>query len=173
MRVTSGSPLLLTKSLEAALATVNPRLDLTFRPFSDQLHASLTRERVMALLAGFFGVIALLLAGLGLYGVSAYAVSRRRAEIGIRLALGAAPRGVIRLVLGRIASLVIVGIIGGTVTSLWGSTFLRGLIYDMPPDDPAMLASAAVLLFATAVLSTWLPARRAAQIDPSILLRED
>ena len=173
VRAKSGPPLLLMKSLETAIATVEPRLDLTFQPFADQLHASLTRERLMAQLAGFFGAIALLLAGLGLYGVTAYAVSRRRAEIGIRLALGAAPRGVIRLVLARMALLVSVGIMAGAVASFWGSTFLRGLIYDLPPNDPTTLACAALLLVAMAAASTWLPARRAARIDPSILLRED
>jgi putative ABC transport system permease protein len=173
VRAKTGSPLLLTKSIEAAIATVNPHLTLTFQPFADRIYASLTRERLMAQLAGFFGVIALLLAGLGLYGVTAYAVSRRRAEIGIRLALGAAPWGVIRLVLARMSFLVSVGILVGSTASLWGSRFVRGLIYDMPPDDATTLAGAALLLLAMAALSSWLPARRAAQIDPSVLLRED
>jgi ABC-type antimicrobial peptide transport system permease subunit len=77
---------------------VNPDLTWTFRPLADQIDASIARERITAMLAGFFGVLALLLAGLGLYGVTAYSVSRRRSEIGIRMALGASPTNVVRLV---------------------------------------------------------------------------
>src|SRR5712691_2011812 len=110
VRARTGSPMTLIRSVAAAAATVNPQLALTFRPLADQIDASLTQERVVAMLAGFFGALALLLAGLGLYGVTAYAVSRRRAEIGIRMALGVAPAGVVRLVLARVTLLVAIGV---------------------------------------------------------------
>jgi ABC-type antimicrobial peptide transport system permease subunit len=163
----------LRKSLEQAITTVDPHIVLTFRSLSDQWHASLTRERVMAQLAGFFGAIALLLAALGMYGVTAYAVSRRRGELGIRLALGAAPREVIRLVLARTSSLVAAGILAGIAVSVWGSTFVTGLIYGVPAADPLTLAGAALVLVAVGVAASWAPARRAARIDPGILLREN
>jgi putative ABC transport system permease protein len=108
----SGSPAALAKSVAASIASVDAQLAVTFRTVDDQVNDSLARERVMATLAGFFGAVALLLAALGLYGVTAYAVARRRLEIGIRIALGAAPAGVVRLVLSRVTMLVAVGIVG-------------------------------------------------------------
>ena len=172
VRAKAGSPVLLTKSLETAIAGVNPQLALTFRSLDDQLHASLARERLMAQLAGFLGGVALLLAGLGLYGVTAYAISRRRAEIGIRLALGAAPCGVVRLVLARVSLLVGGGIAVGSAVSLWAWQFVDGLLYGLPPRDPATLLGAAFVLTAIGALAGWLPARRAGRIDPAAVLRE-
>jgi len=173
VRAQDGPPLLLRKSLEQAITTVDPHLVLTFQPLSDQWHASLTRERLLAQVAGFFGAIALLLAALGLYGVTAYAVSRRRSELGIRLALGAAPRQVMRLVLARTSSLVAAGILAGTAVSVWGSTFVAGLIYGVPAADPLTLGGAALVLVAVSVAASWAPARRAGRIDTGILLREN
>jgi predicted permease len=173
VRVQSGSPLLLRKSVEHAIATVDPHIVLTFQSLSHQWHTSLTRERLMAQLAGFFGAVAVLLSALGMYGVTAYAVSRRRGEIGIRLALGATPRGVIRLILGRTSSLVVIGIVAGVAVSFWGARFVAGLIYDVPATNPATLASAALVLVAIGMVASWAPARRAARIDPATLLREN
>ena len=172
VRPRTGSPARLTKSVASAIGTVNPQLAVTYRPLADQVHASLTQERLMAQLAGFFGALALLLAGLGLYGVTAYAVSRRRAEIGIRLALGAAPSGVIGLVLGRVSLLVGAGIAVGAALSLWASRFAAGLIHGLQPRDPATLIGAALVLSSVATLAAWLPARRASRIDPIAVLRE-
>ena len=98
---------------------MNSGVAITFRPIEDQIDAALTQERLVATLSGFFGVLALLLAALGLYGVTAYAVSRRRAEIGLRMALGAAPSGVVSMVLGRVSLLVGLGVVGGLAASLW------------------------------------------------------
>jgi putative ABC transport system permease protein len=172
VRARNGPPLFLRKSLDQAITTVDPHIVLTFSALSDLWHASLTRERVMAQLAGFFGAIALLLAALGMYGVTAYAVSHRRGELGIRLALGAEPRQVVRLVLARTTSLIAVGILAGTAASVWGSTFVARLIYGVPPADPLTLTSAVLVLVAMGVTASWAPARRAARIDPGILLRE-
>jgi putative ABC transport system permease protein len=161
-----------TRAIAAAVGTVNPDLPVTFRPLADHVHAALTQERLTARLAAFFGALALLLAALGLYGVTSYAVSGRRTEIGIRLALGAGPATIIGWVLGRVSRQVGAGIALGAALSLWASTFVAGLIYGVPPRDPATLAAAAILLSAIAAFAAWLPARRAARIDPIAVLRE-
>ena len=171
VRPRTGSPAVLTRSVAEAAAEVNPDLVLTFRPLADQVRGSLTQQRLLAQIAGFFGGIGLLLAGIGLYGLASYAVTRRQNEIGIRMALGAAPAAVLRVVLTRTAAFVAVGIAGGIGISLWASQFTDRLIYGLPPRDPAMLAGAALILLAAGILATWLPARRAVRLDPVAALR--
>jgi putative ABC transport system permease protein len=172
VRAAIGPPALLSRSVAAAMTAVNPDFALTFRTMSDSIDASLTQERVVAMLSGFFGGLALLLAGLGLYGVTAYAVARRRTEIGIRMALGAAPGGVVRLVLTRVVLLIAAGIALGAGLGAWAAQFVASLLYGLEPRDPATLAAAAITLAATGTLAGWLPARRAARIDPAAALRE-
>jgi ABC-type antimicrobial peptide transport system permease subunit len=124
------------------------------------------------MLSGFFGGLALLLAGIGLYGVTAYSVGRRRREIGIRMALGARPASVVRMVVSRVALLVGIGILIGTAVSLWAAQFVDKLLFGLKPRDPLTLAAAAFVLVAVGALAGWLPARRAARIDPAAVLRE-
>jgi predicted permease len=173
VRAHTGPPELLTKSVAAAVAEVDPQLALTFRPLATQIHAALTRERLMAQLAGALGALALILAGLGLYGVTAYAISRQRTEIAVRIAMGALPGRVITLVLARAWLLVGLGIAAGTAISLWASRFVGGLIHGLSPHDPETLVGAAVLLCAMGTAAAWLPARRAARMDPVAVLREN
>jgi putative ABC transport system permease protein len=172
VRSSSRSPALLTRSVAAALRTVNPDLTLEFRPLTTIVDESLAQDRLVAALAGFFGALALLLAGLGLYGVTAYAVAQRRAEIGIRMALGAQPAGVIRLVLSRVAWLVALGVMIGVSVSAWASRFVASLVYGLAPRDPATLIGATVTLATIATLAGWLPAYRASRVDPAEVLRE-
>ena len=171
VRATAGAPALLARSVSAAIASVNPDLALTFRPLADQVNASLTQERVVAMLSGFFGALALLLAGLGLYGVTSYAVSRRRTEIGIRMALGAAPAGVVRLVLSRVPLLVGLGVLVGAGLSIWASQFVSTLLYGLEPRDPITLGGSAIVLATVGALAGWLPAHRASRIDPAQVLK--
>jgi len=152
---------------------VNPELALTFRPLSGQIDASLTQERVLAQLAGFFGVVALVLAGLGLYGVTSYAVNRRRTEFGVRMALGATPGSVVALVLARACILVLLGLVIGATASMWASKFVALLLYGVDPRQPSTVACAAGLLAAVAGVAAWLPARRGARIDPAVTLRSE
>ena len=172
VRAASGSPALLTRSVADAILGVNRDLALTFRPLSDQIGAAMTQERLVAMLSGFFGALALLLAGLGLYGVTSYAVTRRRAEIGIRMALGAPPASVVRLVLTRVALLVGIGVLVGAGVTLWASTFVATLLYGLEPHDPATIVGSAVVLAAVGALAGWLPAQRASRIDPAEVLRD-
>jgi putative ABC transport system permease protein len=172
VRAAGGSAALLTKSLAAALTPVHRDLAITFRPLADQVNAALVQERVVAMLSGFFGGLALLLSALGLYGVTSYAVSRRRTEIGIRMALGAAPAGVVRLVLRRVVMLVAIGVIVGAAVSLWAAHLVTTLLFGLQPRDPATLAAAIAVLAVIGALAGWLPARRASRIDPARVLRE-
>jgi ABC-type antimicrobial peptide transport system permease subunit len=170
IRASAGSPALLARSVAASIARVNPQLTVTFRPLADQVDDSLARERVLATLAGFFGGLALLLAALGLYGVTAYAVTRRRTEIGIRMALGAAPAGVVRLVLSRVTMLI--GVLVGAGISLWASKFVASLLFGLEPRDPLTVLGAIATLAAVGGFAGWLPAWRASRIDPADVLRE-
>jgi predicted permease len=174
VRAEGGSPALLTRSLASALTAVDANVTLTFRPFRDTVRAVTSQERVVAMLSAFFGGLALLLAGLGLYGVMSYAVSRRRTEIGIRMALGAGPAGAVRLVLRRVAILVGVGVAAGAVLAVWAGQFVAatGLLFGLEPRDPATLAGSAVVLATIGAMAGYLPARRASRIDPARILRE-
>jgi putative ABC transport system permease protein len=172
VRAVAGSPALLTRSIVAAVGNVDPHLSLTFRPFSEQVGASVMRERIVAWLSGFFGGLALLLAGIGLYGVTSYAVSRQRTEIAVRMALGAEAKGVVRLVLFRALRLVTIGLLIGSAVSLWASRFVGSLLFGLEPGDLPTLVAAAAILAGICVLAAGLPARRASRIDPAQVLRE-
>jgi predicted permease len=173
VRSRTGSPAMLRTAVAASVGRVNPDLSLTFRVLADQVNASLRQERLVATLSGFFGALALLLAGLGLYGVTSYAVSRRRTEFGIRMALGAPPSRIVQLVLWRVALLVGAGVTVGAIVSLWASKFVASLLYGLEPRDPGTFASAVIVLTLVAAFAAWVPARRASRTDPAITLRCD
>ena len=168
----AGSPAALTRSLAAAISDVDPDLSLTFRPLAAYIDGALVRERLLAMLSGFFGALALLLAGIGLYGMTAYTVSQRRAEIGIRMTLGARASEIVRLMLRKVALPVGVGLAAGSALSLWASKYVTSLLYGLDGRDPATLAGAVLFLAAVAAFAAWLPARRAAGIDPARVLRD-
>jgi putative ABC transport system permease protein len=162
----------LMKSLVSTVSGVDPTLSLSVLPFDRQVRALMTRERLVAILSASFGGLALLLACVGLYGVTAYAVSRRRTEIGIRMALGASASLVLRLVLGRAVLLVLAGVVIGGGVSLWAARYVGSLLYGLEPRDPATFVGAALVMSAIGVVAAWLPARRAARIDPARVLRD-
>ena len=132
----------------------------------------MTQERLIALVSAFFGGLALLLAAVGLHGVVAHAVRARRTEIGLRMALGAAPSAILRLVLARVGLLIAAGLVLGVASSLWAARFVEVLLFQLEPRDPVTFAGAAAVLVAVGVLAAWLPAHRAARLDPVTVLRE-
>jgi putative ABC transport system permease protein len=172
IRSRSGVPLALSKGALASAAAIDPRLALTPRALADRIDDSLSQERLVALLSGLFGALALLLAGLGLYGVTAYGVASRRVEIGIRMTLGAPAPRVIALVVAHACRFAAIGAAAGVVVSLWLARFAAPLVYGLQPRDPATLAAAAGVLLLTGVAAAWIPARRAVRIDPAAVLRE-
>ena len=153
--------------------TINPQISLDFRLFSTQIEESLLQDRLVARLASAFGFLALLLASLGLYGVVAYAVTRRRNEIGIRMALGSTRRAVVWLMFREIASLFAVGVPLGLAIVQLCSPWVRSLLYGLPPTDPLTLTCACLVLLGTGAAAAYFPARRAALIEPLSALREE
>jgi predicted permease len=155
-----------------AVRRVAPDFMLFFRDYSDQVRATFVQERLVALLSGFFGGLAVLLAALGVYGVTSYAVSQRRPELAIRLALGASTRGVVGLVLGRVAVLIGLGLVIGMTLLFWSARYINGLLFDLGASDPLTLLGAATLLVTAGAFAAWLPARGVSRLDPVKALRQ-
>lgn len=173
VNVAGGRGIDITRDAVAAIGQVAPDLRVRVRTMASYIDDTIATERLTAMFSGLFGALALLLAAVGVYGVIAYTVEQRRAEIGIRLALGASPAGVIRMVLRRIGFLVGVGMTIGGVISFWASRFIGAMLFGLEPRDPMTFASAAIVLIAVAALAAWLPARCASRIDPAMVLRSE
>ena len=169
----AGAASSLVPAVKSMVAGVNPTIALVLTPLSQQVESSLTRERLLARLSGFFGALALLLATVGLYGTLSYSVARRRNEIGIRIALGAARGRVVRLVLGEVTRIVALGIALGAVAALMSTRWVEAFLYGLTPSDPATIIGSAVVLAVVALAAGALPAWRAARVDPISALRED
>jgi putative ABC transport system permease protein len=169
----NGPAVSLIPGVKAAVDEVNHNITLRFRTLALQLDESLGRERLLATLSGFFGALALALAVIGLYGVMSYNVARRRNEIGIRIALGAEQSRVLRMVLGEAAILVVAGLTLGLVGAIFGTRFLASFLYRLEPNDPTTLVAACIILAASAAVAGFLPARRAANLDPMTALRDE
>ncbi len=161
------------REVAAAMKGVDPSIAFEFRTFDQLISATVTQERLVAMLAAFFGGLALLLAGIGLYGVVAQAVRARRVEIGVRMALGAAPPRIVRLVFTQVGVLLAIGVALGLVAGLWAARYVETMLFRVEPRDAATFAAAAAVLLTVGVLAAWLPARRAARLDPASVLRED
>lgn len=172
LRTTGGDPAALTQSLRTAVLAVDrtqPIFDV--KPLRQIVGDSIALKRLALLLLSVFAVVALLLAAVGVYGVMAYSVTQRTHEIGIRLALGAQTSDVLRLVLKQGLRLTCVGVAVGWLVALSLTRLLSALLYGVSPTDPLTFGSVALLLTAIALVACYLPARRAAQVDPLIALR--
>jgi predicted permease len=171
---TAGEATKFVETVRRAIASVDPKLPVyNVISLSDRIDASLRQERVTASLTGLFGMLALLLASVGLYGLLSYAVSQRTGEIGVRMALGAAAADVLRLVIGRGMWLVALGISAGIVLALLATRLLVSQLYGVTPTDPTTYVTVALILLSVALTACALPARRAARIDPVRALRAE
>lgn len=169
-----GTPASITSAIRAAIGRVDEGIPVGgVRTLRDTFASQLWRERLLARLAGAFGLIALLIAAIGLYGVVAYSASRRTNEMGVRLALGATPAGVRHLVLGDSFVTVMLGIGLGVALSIPALGVTRAILYGVSPHDPIAIATAAVLLLATGMLAAGFPAWRASRIDPISAIRSE
>lgn len=171
MRTSIASPASLAPSAAAALEQTASGLKMTFRPLDEYVETAIARERILAVLGGVFGVLAITLAAMGLYGIAAYAVSRRNQEIGIRLALGASIGSVTRLVLVRLSLILTGGLLIGVGASLWLSTAVRSLLYGIEAHDAVTFVAAVVIVTVVAALAAWLPARIAIRRDLTTILK--
>ena len=158
---------------KAMIAQVDPKAALEFRKLETQIAESITREKLLATLSGFFGGLALLLAMIGLYGIMAYNVARRRGEIGIRMALGSARIGVMRMVLREVSGMVVAGVLIGGIGVFMTMKLLTSFLFGLAPTDPEMLAASAVTLAVVALAAGAIPAWRAGRVDPMNALREE
>jgi predicted permease len=163
----------LVAAVRPAIAAVNKEAALEIRTLDAQISDSLVQPRLVALLSSFFGMLALLLATIGLYGVISYAAARRRGEIGIRMALGAAEGAVTWLILRDVAFILAIGTGLGVAVSLVAGRFIKSLLFGLEATNPATLALAAGVLCVSAIFAAYLPARRAAKMDPMTALREE
>jgi ABC-type antimicrobial peptide transport system permease subunit len=169
----SEAPLEVAASVKAAMAEINPAMVIDFRVFKTTVREGLLRERLMATLSGFFGALATVLAMVGLYGVISYMVIRRTNEIGIRMALGAKPNAILVMILREAASLLSIGVAIGTVLALLGAMSGRSLLFGLRPTDPMTVLVAIAMLAAVAMVASYLPARRAANVNPIAALRDE
>ena len=169
----SGPVERLIPPMRTVFAAADRGASLEFRNFETQVNDSLLRPRIVALLSTAFGVLALLLAMVGLYGVTSYSVARRKSEIGLRMALGQQRTSVTWLMLGDVLVLLSIGMAVGLAAALASGRLVSSLLYGIRPSDPVQLAGALMILAAATVAAAYLPARRAARLDPMAALREE
>jgi predicted permease len=164
----------LVEEVRHAVASVNRNVPIfRVKTLHAQTEDSFLTERLLATISSFFGILALLLSCLGVYGLIAYAVTRRTTEIGIRVALGARRDEIIWLIVRETLWLVVAGVAAGVPLAVWLARYARSLLFEVGPADPAIVASSVAVLMAVATLAGFLPARRASRVDPMVALRHE
>jgi ABC-type antimicrobial peptide transport system permease subunit len=146
---------------------------IDFRTQREQINATMQMERAFAALTAGFGVLALALACVGIYGIMAYSVAQRTNEIGIRLALGAQPAQVRSMILRESTWLTVAGMVAGVTAALVLTRLVKSMLYGVTPNDPVTLVAGVALLMSVALVATWIPARRAASVQPMEALRHE
>jgi putative ABC transport system permease protein len=171
---TWGDPSAIASAVRGAVTVINPQVPVSsIATMKEVVSASVANQRFGAFLFTLFGFVALLLAASGIYGVISYSVAQRRHEIGVRAALGAPRREILRLILFEGAKLTLLGVAIGVIAALSLTRLMRGLLFEVSPIDPLTFASVALLLILVALLACYIPARRATRVDPMIALRHE
>jgi putative ABC transport system permease protein len=169
---TAGDPHLQTAALRSALAEIDPNQPLVkVRTMEDNMAGTVAQPRFRTWLIGIFAALALTLAAVGIYGVTSYSVTQRTSEIGIRVALGAQPSDVFRILVGEGLRFALIGVAIGLAGALVLSRLLGSFLYDTSAADPLTFAAVAMLLTLVAVGASYIPARRAMRVDPMVALR--
>jgi putative ABC transport system permease protein len=172
VRTAGGDPGHTIGALRQAVREADPNLPaVEIKTVEVRIRESLYTERLIAILSAAFGILATLLAAIGLYGVMAYSVARRTGEIGVRMALGAVPADVLRLVLVGAVRLAAAGIVIGLAAALAAGRLVESQLFGIKPADPVIYAAAALLLALVALIAAGVPAWRAARIDPVVALK--
>jgi putative ABC transport system permease protein len=162
----------LVSAMRAKIAEVDPTLPVSgILSMEDVVSASVAQPRLIVQLVGVFAGLGLLLSAIGIYGVMAYSVTQRKQELGIRVALGADPRDILRLVVGQGMKLALIGVVLGVLISLLLTRLLSSLLFGVHAIDPIAFAGSAVVLAVAAFAACYLPARRATRVDPIVVLR--
>jgi ABC-type antimicrobial peptide transport system permease subunit len=166
-------PASVVAGIKEAIMQSAPEAIIDFGMMETMIRDSLLRERLMATLSGFFGVLAVVLATIGLYGVISYTVARRTNEIGLRVALGAQRGDVVGMIMREAGTMLLIGLAVGAVLTLAVARAAASMLYGLKPHDPLTLTVAVVALTLVAALASFLPAHRAARLDPMAALREE
>jgi predicted permease len=170
---TTGEPAALVPAVRGVIREISPTLGLdSAMPMDDRLAERIAGPRLYAIVAGAFAGFALLITGVGLFGVLSYAVAQRRRELGVRAALGATPGGIVRLVVSQGLWPLAIGAVAGLLTAFLLARYLSSLLYGVVPYDPLTFAAVPLVLMTMAVIACLVPARRAATIDPLKALRQ-
>jgi len=171
---TTGDPLGSVNTIREIVHRADPLLPVTdVQTQAAQINRSINQEITFARLCAAFGILALVIACVGLYGTMSYTVARRTSEIGLRMALGAQRGGVVWMVLREVLLLVVLGLAIGVPAAFAASRLVESFLFGMKPNDPLALTLAVAILLCAAVIAGWVPARRASRIDPMIALRQD
>jgi ABC-type antimicrobial peptide transport system permease subunit len=161
------------QAIRGTIGDVSSGISFDFEGLQEQIRQSLLAERLLATLSGFFGMLAVVLAMTGLYGVMSYTVTERTTEIGIRMALGAQRTDITAMILGKAATLLAIGLVLGAGLSLAAASAASALLFGLKPRDPATLAGAALLLALVTVVASLLPSVRAGNVNPIDSLRAE
>ena len=174
VRVSADAQTAAVSAIRAAIREIAPAMDVAdIKPVDDLVSESVATERLISQFSSFFGMLSIILASLGIYGILSYSVAARTREIGVRMALGAHPRQIFRLIARQGVTLVFPGLVFGLLLSLALTRLASNLLYDVVPTDPMTFVLVTLFLSLVSLAACWLPARRATQVDPLIALRNE